>query len=234
MKRFGRKKEFTTTRIIAVGFFVAIVIGTFLLMLPLSSKTGKATGIVDALFTSTTSVCVTGLVTVPTYAHWSLFGQVVIALLAQVGGLGVITFTTMFMLILRRRIGMKERLLIQDAYNLDTIQGLVVLVKKILKGTLVIETVGALLYMTVFIPDYGLAFEPLCRKSGCEYYNNGADYFRRTRFPGLVECIGCYETGKTKTPNRKGIFTLFIVKCKTCTFYDSFFDCGWCYFYINS
>lgn len=124
-------------------------------MLPLSSKTGKVTGIVDALFTSTTSVCVTGLVTVPTYAHWSLFGQVVIALLAQVGGLGVITFTTMFMLILRRRIGMKERLLIQDAYNLDTIQGLVVLVKKILKGTLVVETVGALLYMTVFIPDYG-------------------------------------------------------------------------------
>lgn len=136
MKRFGRKKEFTTTRIMAVGFLVAIVIGTFLLMLPLSSKTGKVTGIVDALFTSTTSVCVTGLVTVPTYAHWSLFGQVVIALLAQVGGLGVITFTTMFMLILRRRIGMKERLLIQDAYNLDTIQGLVVLVKKILKGTL--------------------------------------------------------------------------------------------------
>ena len=120
MKRFGRKKEFTTTRIIAVGFFVTIVIGTFLLMLPLSSKTGKVTGIVDALFTSTTSVCVTGLVTVPTYAHWSLFGQVVIALLAQVGGLGVITFTTMFMLILRRRIGMKERLLIQDAYNLDS------------------------------------------------------------------------------------------------------------------
>ena len=157
MKRFGRKKEFTTTRIMAVGFLVAIVIGTFLLMLPLSSKTGKVTGIVDALFTSTTSVCVTGLVTVPTYAHWSLFGQVVIALLAQVGGLGVITFTTMFMLILRRRIGMKERLLIQDAYNLDTIQGLVVLVKKILKGTLVVETVGALLYMTVFIPDYGLA-----------------------------------------------------------------------------
>ena len=71
MKRFGRKKEFTTTRIIAVGFFVAIVIGTFLLMLPLSSKTGKVTGIVDALFTSTTSVCVTGLVTVPTYAHWT-------------------------------------------------------------------------------------------------------------------------------------------------------------------
>ena len=142
---------------IAAGFAVALLIGTFLLMLPLSSKTGKVTGIVDALFTSTTSVCVTGLVTVPTYAHWSLFGQVVIALLAQVGGLGVITFTTMFMLILRRRIGMKERLLIQDAYNLDTIQGLVVLVKKILKGTLVVETVGALLYMTVFIPDYGLA-----------------------------------------------------------------------------
>ena len=90
-----------------------------------------------------------------------------IALLAQVGGLGVITFTTMFMLILRRRIGMKERLLIQDAYNLDTIQGLVVLVKKILKGTLVVETVGALLYMTVFIKkmagrESGILFLMLC------------------------------------------------------------------------
>jgi len=156
MLRHHGKKDFTTTRIIALGFLGTIVVGTLLLMLPISARSGEITNVVDALFTSTTSVCVTGLVTVPTYAHWTIFGQVVIAVLAQVGGLGVITFTMMFLLALRKRIGMKERLLIQDAYNLDTIQGLVVLVKKIVKGTLAIEGVGAFFYMLVFIPDFGL------------------------------------------------------------------------------
>lgn len=151
-----KRREFTTTRIIALGFLGAILLGTILLMLPVSSQSGQMTNFVDSLFTATTSVCVTGLVTVPTYAHWTVFGQIVIAVLAQVGGLGVITFTMMFLLILRRKIGMKERLLIQDAYNLDTIQGLVVLVKKVVKGTLAVEGAGALLYMTVFIPDFGV------------------------------------------------------------------------------
>lgn len=150
-----RKKEFTTTRIIALGFLGAIFLGALLLMLPVCSRTGEATNVVDALFTSTTSVCVTGLVTVPTFSHWSLVGQMVIALLIQVGGLGVITFTMLFLLALRRRIGMKQRLLIQDAYNLDTIQGLVLLIKKIVKGTLLVEGIGAILYMTVYIPDFG-------------------------------------------------------------------------------
>lgn len=150
-----KKKEFTTTRIIALGFLGAIVIGTLLLMLPISATSGKVTNFVDALFTSTTSVCVTGLVTVPTYAHWTIFGQVVIAMLAQVGGLGVITFTMLFMMALGKRIGLKQRLLIQDAYNLDTIQGMVILIRKIIKGTLLVEGVGALLYMTAFIPEFG-------------------------------------------------------------------------------
>lgn len=156
MGRRQKKKEFTTTRIIALGFLGAILLGTLLLMLPVCAGPGETTHVVDALFTSTTSVCVTGLVTVPTYAHWSVVGQVVIALLIQVGGLGVITFTMLFLLALRRRIGMKQRLLIQDAYNLDTIQGLVVLIQKIVKGTLVVEGIGALLCMTVFVPDFGL------------------------------------------------------------------------------
>ncbi len=156
MLRHHRKKDFTTTRIIALGFLGTIAVGTLLLMMPISARSGEITNIVDALFTSTTSVCVTGLVTVPTYAHWTVFGQIVIAVLAQVGGLGVITFTMMFLLALRKKIGMKERLLIQDAYNLDTIQGLVVLVKKIVKGTLAVEGVGAFLYMLVFIPDFGM------------------------------------------------------------------------------
>lgn len=157
MSRFRKHSGggFTTTRIIALGFLGAIFVGTLLLMLPVSSAAGRMTGPVDALFTSTTSVCVTGLVTVPTYSHWSVFGQMVIALLAQVGGLGVITFTMMFLIALRKRIGLRERLLIQDAYNLDTIQGMVLLVKKVIKGTLVIEGIGALLYMTVLIPEFG-------------------------------------------------------------------------------
>lgn len=153
-----RKREsggFTTTRIIALGFLGAILVGALLLMLPVSSASGSMTNPVDALFTSTTSVCVTGLVTVPTYSHWSVFGQIVIALLAQIGGLGVITFTMMFLIALRKRIGLRERLLIQDAYNLDTIQGMVILVKKVIKGTLIVEGTGALLYMTVFVPEFG-------------------------------------------------------------------------------
>ena len=155
MRRHRRKKEFTTTRIIALGFLGTIVFGTLLLMLPVSAASGEMTNFIDSLFTATTSVCVTGLVTVQTYAHWSVFGQIVIALLAQVGGLGVITFTMLFLMALGKRIGLKQRLLIQDAYNLDTIQGMVILIKKILKGTLIVEGVGALLYMTVFIPEFG-------------------------------------------------------------------------------
>lgn len=155
MRIHRKDKEFTTTRIIAVGFLATIITGTILLMLPISSASGESTNVLDSLFTATTSVCVTGLVTVPTYAHWSLFGQIIIALLAQIGGLGIITFTMMFMLALGRRIGLKQRLLIQDAYNLDTIQGMVVMVKKIVKGTLLVEGIGALLTMTVLVPEFG-------------------------------------------------------------------------------
>lgn len=159
MNKFRKRGlgRFTTTRIIALGFLGTILAGALLLMLPVSSAAGMVTEPVDALFTSTTSVCVTGLVTVPTYSHWSVFGQIVIALLAQIGGLGVITFTMMFLIVLRKRIGLRERLLIQDAYNLDTIQGMVVLVKKVIKGTLIIEGIGALFYMTVLVPEFGAA-----------------------------------------------------------------------------
>lgn len=156
MRREREQRALTTTGIIALGFLGTILIGTLLLLLPFATAEGNHTGILDALFTSTTSVCVTGLVTVPTYSHWTVFGQVVIALLAQVGGLGVITFTVLFLVALHKRIGMKERLLIRDAYNLDTIKGLVVLVKNVVRGTLLIEGAGALLYMTVLVPEFGL------------------------------------------------------------------------------
>lgn len=157
MRHRHHKRDLTTTAIIALGFLAAIILGTLLLLLPFSTAEGNSTSVMDALFTSTTSICVTGLVTVPTYSHWTVFGQAVIALLAQIGGLGVITFTILFFVALRKRIGLKDRLLIRDAYNLDTIQGLVILVKKIVKGTCIIEGLGALFYMTVWIPEFGAA-----------------------------------------------------------------------------
>lgn len=148
----------TTTQIIAFGFLTGILLGTVLLMLPVSSADGSWTAPVDAAFTATTSLCVTGLVTVNTMRHWSFFGQAVILLLIQFGGLGVVTFTTTVLLMLRKRITLKDRLLIQDAYNLDTLRGLVKLTIAILKGTLVVEGIGACLYMIKFIPEFGVGY----------------------------------------------------------------------------
>lgn len=152
------KAGLTTTQIIAFGFLAGILIGTFLLMLPVSSANGTWTPVIDAAFTATTSICVTGLVTVNTMCHWSFFGQAVILLLIQFGGLGVVTFTTTILLMFRRKITLKDRLLIQDAYNLDTLGGIVRLTIRILKGTLLVEAAGACLYMIQFIPEFGVPY----------------------------------------------------------------------------
>lgn len=155
MQAILRKFEFTTTQIIGFGFFIAIMIGSLLLSLPIASADGQATDFADAMFTATTSVCVTGLTTVSTASHWSVFGKIVILLLIQMGGLGVITFTTVVFLVFRRRITLKNRLLIQDAYNLDTLSGLVKLTIWILKGTLLVEGIGVCFYALKFIPQFG-------------------------------------------------------------------------------
>lgn len=149
-------KKFTTTQIIAYGFLTAIIIGTLLLMLPISTKQGNTTTFVDALFTATSSICVTGLTVVNTLNHWTTFGHAVILILIQFGGLGVVTFTTVVLMALGRRITLKERLLIQESYSLDTLKGLVKLTKKIIKGTFLVEGVGAFLYCFKFIPEFGL------------------------------------------------------------------------------
>ena len=146
---------FTTTRIIMLSFLAVILLGSLLLALPISTKSGQSVPYVDALFTAVTSTCVTGLVTLPTVSTWSVFGQVVILVLIQVGGLGVITVMTGFMLALNRKMGLSDRLLLQDAFNLNTLSGLMRFVKKVIWGTLAVEGAGALLYMTVFIPQYG-------------------------------------------------------------------------------
>ncbi len=155
MKRFLHIRM-TTTRIIVLGFLVGILLGGFLLWLPVSSKTGRDISFQDALFVATTSLCVTGLTPVVMAEQWSYFGQTIILFLMQFGGLGVITFTTTVLLMLGKRITLKERMLIQDSYNLDSISGVVKLTKRIMKGTLLVEACGAVLYAAVFIPQYGI------------------------------------------------------------------------------
>ena len=148
--------QLSTTQKIMLSFLCAILVGSFLLALPISSATGEAVPYIDALFTATTSICVTGLVTVPTYSTWSVWGQIVILFLIQLGGLGVITVMYGVMMGLHRRLGLGNRWMLQDVFNLNNISGIVKFLRKVLIGTLVVEGCGALLYMTVFVPGYGL------------------------------------------------------------------------------
>ena len=186
-KRF--RIDLSTTQTIMLSFLLAILAGSFFLALPGSSADGQAVPYVDALFTAATSICVTGLVTLPTVTTWSVFGQIVILILIQIGGLGIITIMSGLMISLHRRIGMRDRQLIQDAFNLNTLSGMVKFIKKVLLGTFMVEGVGALLYMTVFIPQYGLhgiwislfnavsafcnaGMDILSENSLCEYVHN--------------------------------------------------------------
>lgn len=152
----AKKPRLSTTQLITLGFLAAVLAGSLLLTLPVSSASGEMTPYLDALFTSATSVCVTGLTVVDTFSHWSLFGKIVILLLIQLGGLGVISFTTGIMVLIGRKITLKDRLLLESAFNLDNLSGLVRFLGKVFKGTLLIEGVGALLSMPVFCPRYGL------------------------------------------------------------------------------
>lgn len=152
------KKAFrlTTTQIIMLSFLAVIFLGSLLLSLPISSADGEAVPYLDALFTATTATCVTGLVTLTTASTWSIFGQAVILVLIQVGGLGVVTIMSALMILLQKRMGIGDRLLIQDAFNLNSLSGIVRFVKRVILGTALVEGIGALLYMTVFVPEFGL------------------------------------------------------------------------------
>ena len=150
-----QKIRFTTTQLIMLSFLGAIFIGSILLSLPTCSI-GERVPYIDALFTATTSICVTGLVTVPTASTWSTFGHIVILFLIQIGGLGIITTISAIMVILNKKIGMKDRILLQDTFNLNSLHGIVRFLKKVIIGTLLVEGVGTVLYMTVFVPEFGL------------------------------------------------------------------------------
>lgn len=148
-------RRLSKVQTIALGFFMIIVAGTLLLMLPIASRDGHSTGFLNALFTATSSTCVTGLVVVDTYTNWTLFGQVVILGLIQIGGLGFITIGMFFSVFLKRKIGLKERNLIQESINTLQISGMVKLVKKVVIYAIMFEGIGALLLMLRFIPEFG-------------------------------------------------------------------------------
>ncbi len=153
--RKRRSGRFSSAQVIAGGFLAAILAGAVLLCLPVSSSEGSFTDFVDAMFTSATSVCVTGLVTVNTAAHWSLFGKVVILFLIQLGGLGVVTVMTVCLVAAGQRITLRERMMIQESYNTDGLDGLVKMIMRVLRGTLLLEAAGAVGYAFVFVPEYG-------------------------------------------------------------------------------
>lgn len=132
-------------QILVLGFAAIIFIGAALLMLPISSRTGEPLGFIDVLFTSTSATCVTGLVVVDTGTTFSSFGQIVIMLLIQIGGLGFMTMATLFALVLKRRISLKDRLVLQEAMNQSSMEGIVRLIRRVLLYSLVIEACGAVL-----------------------------------------------------------------------------------------
>ena len=154
---FMKKKKLTltTTQMIMLSFLLVILAGSIILSLPISSASGQSVAYLDALFTATTATCVTGLVTLPTATTWSVFGQVVVLILIQVGGLGVITIMSSVMILLHKRMGIGDRLLLQDAFNLNSFDGIIRFVQKVLLGTFLVEAVGAILYMFVFVPEFG-------------------------------------------------------------------------------
>ena len=148
MSEKQKKRQWHTPaeRIMMTGFGVVIILGTLLLCLPVSSASGKGVYWLDALFTATTSVCVTGLVTVPTATTWSVFGKIVILGLIQFGGLGIMACMIMIFLVLRRKISLQSRKLIQDTYNLPVLKGSVGIVRRLLIGTAVVEIAGTICY----------------------------------------------------------------------------------------
>ena len=150
-----RKKRLTSFQIIIMGFLLVILTGSIFLMLPVSSRNGEATPFFDALFTATSATCVTGLVVHDTATYWSAFGQAVILLLIQIGGMGVVTVTVSVVTISGRKIGLMQRSTMKEAIAAPSVGGIVRLTGFILKATILIEVLGAFLMVPVFWKDFG-------------------------------------------------------------------------------
>lgn len=149
-----KKLNTSATRKLAIGFVLIILTGACLLMLPAANKGGQ-TSFVNALFTATSATCVTGLIIADTYQHWTIFGQLVILTLIQIGGLGFMTIGVYISVLLKRKIGLQERENLHESVNTLEVGGIVRLVRFIIRWTVIIEAIGAILLSTRFIPDYG-------------------------------------------------------------------------------
>lgn len=154
-KFLARKTRLNAVQILAIGFALVILVGGAILSLPISSVNGENTNFLDAIFTSTSAVCVTGLITLDTGTHWNAFGQTIIIILIEIGGLGFMSLTTFVAILLGKKITLRDRLLMQEAMNTFNIEGLVRMVKYVLGFTFTVQFFGALLLSTQFIPEYG-------------------------------------------------------------------------------
>ena len=158
-QRFAEKKprQMNATQVISIVFALLILLGTALLMLPISSRSGESCGFRPALFTATSATCVTGLTVFDTYTQWTGFGQTVIICLIQIGGLGFMSIATMVVFLLRRKVGLKQRLVMAQALSLNDMEGVVHLQKWVIFGSFSIEALGALILTLRFLPEYGFA-----------------------------------------------------------------------------
>ena len=152
-----RPKTLSAMKIIAIAFAGIILLGAGLLTLPAASRDGVSCGFLPALFTATSATCVTGLVLYDTYTQWSGFGQIVIISLIQIGGLGFMSAATLFVFLLRKRIGLKQRLVMAQALSVSDMDGIVRLQKTVLKGSFLVEGIGALILFVRFLPEYGFS-----------------------------------------------------------------------------
>lgn len=149
------KVHFTYTRIIASGFLGVILAGSILLCLPISSKSGTWTSFIDSLFTAASATCVTGLVVYDTFLHWSLFGQIVILILIQIGGLGLMTVVSLLFIFLKKNISIHERKLLKESAGNLGMSGIIILVKRIASVTFILEGLGAFVLAIRFCPRMG-------------------------------------------------------------------------------
>lgn len=152
-----RHFRISPVQLIPISFLLVILLGTLLLALPCATVSGRSAGGLTALFTSTTSVCVTGLTVVDTCTHWSLFGQAVILVLVQIGGLGVVSVASMILMMGRKKFSLGSRVLIGESLNLDRNREVLTFLKRIVRGVFITETVGAMLFSIRFIPLLGVA-----------------------------------------------------------------------------
>ena len=156
MEELKKKRNMSPFKILAIGFLTVILTGAILLTLPISTQSGEVTNFLDSIFTATSAVCVTGLVVQDTGTYWSTFGQGVILTLIEIGGLGFMAMSTFFAMVLGKRISLRERLVMQEAYNTFSLQGIINHVRYMLLFTVSVQLIAALILMTQFIPVYGI------------------------------------------------------------------------------